>query len=190
MSDPLGPPTPGGVVVGTLTQAQRHKRKFDAVLTLEDPGARQTLRFTGSVRPGHLVLACEDADSEEFGYATMTAQQMEEALSFGRRHAQGSMLVHCVHGIGRSAACAIAILTDRAGPGSETQVVEEYFALRPFSAPNLVAIQHADRLLQRGGALVEALAAFEATSPVFAARRQRRWDYASQNPSLFALRVE
>lgn len=34
---PLALPVNGGVAVGSLAQARRHKRRFDGVITIEDP---------------------------------------------------------------------------------------------------------------------------------------------------------
>ncbi len=72
MSAPLPQPAPGQMAVASLAQAHRHKRKWDAVLTIEDPEARPSdqLRFSANPAPTHLVLSFEDADSEAFGYAT------------------------------------------------------------------------------------------------------------------------
>lgn len=49
-SPPMGASTrgmAGHLAIAGLRQAKRHKREFDAVITLEDPGARlaQQLRF-------------------------------------------------------------------------------------------------------------------------------------------------
>lgn len=62
---PLALPTPGGVSVGSLAQAKRHKRKFDAVITIEEPGARPNLRLRFAPDPGreHLVLQFEDVEA-------------------------------------------------------------------------------------------------------------------------------
>lgn len=188
MSTELALPAPGTIAVGSLAQARRHKRRYDALLTLEDPKAKpgDRLRFTAAPKPPHLVLAFEDADSEEYGYRTMTADQMEMVLAFGREHACGSLLVHCFHGVGRSAACALAILADRAGSGHDADAVARLFAIRPTATPNLVAVALADAALGRDGALVAALEEHEAADPTFAPRRTRRHRFALENPSLYA----
>ncbi len=191
MSDRLMPPAPGEIAIGSLAQASRHKRKYDALITLEDPKARagDRLRFTMNPKPPHLILAFEDADSEEFGYATMLPEQMERILSFGREHASGSMLIHCYHGVGRSAACGLAILADRMGPGMEAEAIARLFSIRPGATPNLIAIGHADAALGRNGALIAALRAHEDATPGFSALRARRHRYALENPSQYAMRT-
>ena len=191
MADRLTPPTPGGISIGSLAQASRHKRRYDALITLEDPRARpgDRLRFTMAPRPPHLILAFEDADSEEFGYATMLPEQMDRILSFGREHADGSILIHCFHGVGRSAACGLAILSDRMGPGMEAEAISTLFAIRPTATPNLIAIAHADAALDRKGSLIAALQAHEDATPGFAALRARRHRYALENPSQYTMRT-
>lgn len=191
MSTDVAPPRPGGVSVAGLSQAGKHKRRYDAVITLEDPRARpgDRLRFTKSPKPPHLVLAFEDVDSERHGYATMTAAQMERVVAFGRDNAEGSILVHCHHGVGRSAACALAILADRAGPGNEASAVAELFAIRPQATPNLIAVGHADAVLGRNGALAGALADHEARDASMAAKREARDELAVKRPELFTRRA-
>lgn len=183
----ITPPAPGALTVSSLSQAKKHKRSFDAVLTIEDPKAKfgAQLRFTNGPHP-HLVMKFEDADLESYGYATATAADVAQALAFAKEHAEGSLLVHCYHGIGRSAAIAIAILADRNGPGSEAAAVAAILEQRPLATPNLLVIAHADALLGLDGALIAALAASEAANPVKASARAKRHQFAIDNPGLFA----
>lgn len=183
MSTQLPPPAPGVLGVGGFSQANRHRRRWDAILTCEDPRERQTLRV--SDRP-QLVLAFEDCDDASLGYAVATRGQVEEALTFMREHREGSLLVHCMHGVGRSAALALAELADRLGPGNEEEAVSSLLALRPEATPNLIAVAHADDLLGRGGDLVNALQVSEAANPEKISARARRAQYARDNPSLYA----
>lgn len=191
-SDPsLEPARPGGVSVGSLSQARRAKHRFDAVLTLEDPAARTGHRLR--IQPGgpaHLVLRFEDADREEYGFATATESQVETAMAFGRTHAGRSLLVHCHHGVGRSTALAIAILADRMGPGSEASAIEQVVEQRRglVVTPNLVVIAHADRLLGRNGALERALRRSEAKRPSVARTRVDRHRLATEQPELYSKR--
>jgi len=66
LNDTAVRPAPGDVVVGSLSQARKHKRRFDAVITLEDPACRPAnrLRFTRRPSLPHLVLAFEDVDDD------------------------------------------------------------------------------------------------------------------------------
>lgn len=186
---PLALPTPGGVSVGSLPQAKRHKRKFDAVITIEEPGARPNMRLRFAPDPGraHLVLEFEDVDTDSLGIRVATLGDVERAVVFARSWTDRSLLVHCFHGVGRSAGIALAILADRLGPGNETQAMEQLLAVRPEVTPNLVAVALADELLQRSGRLVAAVEAWEATAPGLAEARATRLHFARTRPELYAL---
>ena len=183
MSTTLPQPLPGTVAVGGFAQANRHKRRWDAILTCEDPNERQRLRVND--RP-QLVLAFEDCDDASLGYAVATPEQVEQALAFLRDNREGSLLVHCMHGVGRSATLVLMDLADRLGPGRECEAVEQLLALRPEATPNLVVVAHADALLNREGALQAALLASEAANPAKLQARRNRHDFALANPGLYA----
>ena len=185
---PLALPEPGGVSVGSLPQAKRHKRKFDAVITIEEPGARPNLRLRFAPNPGraHLVLQFEDVDTDSLGIRVATLEDVERAVVFARFWTDRSPLVHCFHGVGRSAGVALAILADRLGPGNEAQALERLLAVRPKVTPNLVVVALADRLLERSGSLVAAVAAWEAFAPGLAEARAARLHFARTRPELYA----
>lgn len=185
---PLALPAPGGVSVGSLPQAKRHMRRFDAVITIEEPGARPNLRLRFAPDPGreHLVLQFEDVDTDSLGIRVATLEDVERAVVFARSWTDRSLLVHCFHGVGRSAGIALAILADRLGPGNETQALEQLLAVRPEVTPNLVVVALADELLQRSGGLVATVAEWEATAPGLAEARATRLHFATSRPELYA----
>lgn len=185
---PLALPSPGGVSVGNLPQAKRHKRKFDAVITIEEPGARPNLRLRFAPDPGreHLVLQFEDVDTDSLGIRVATQADVERAVAFARSWTDRSLLVHCFHGVGRSAGIALAILADRLGPGNEAQALERLLAVRPEVTPNLVVVALADELLRRSGMLVAAVAAWEVTAPGLTEARAMRLHFATTRPELYA----
>jgi predicted protein tyrosine phosphatase len=188
MSTPLAPPAPGSLSVGGLTQATKFKRKFDAIISLQDPKAKtnQKLVFNKGPIPPRLVVACEDFDLSTCGVIVATEDQMAEIIDFGRMHASGSLLIHCMHGIGRSAAAALTILADRMGRGEEAAAYAHLNAMRPECAPNLVMVALADRLLGRGGTLIAAVRDAEATMPAKLQRRANRLAYYEENRELYA----
>lgn len=188
MSTPLAPAVPGRLSVGSLAQANKHKRRFDAILTLQDPGSPMSKRlvFTRGAPPPRLVLEFEDFDYADRGVMVATFEQVHELLAFARQHESAALLVHCYHGVGRSAAAALAVLADRAGAGNEDMAVAELFALRPEATPNLVVTALADDVLGRQGALVAALSAWKQVRPQSRAQRARRLTFYEQNPGLFA----
>lgn len=179
-------PRPGDLAVAGLSQARKHKRRFDAVITLEDPECRPAnrLRFHRQPAPAHLVLAFEDVDDDTLGVQVATPDQVGEALAFARAQVGRTPLVHCYHGVGRSAAVALAILADRAGPGGEQAAMDQLLALRPQATPNLVVVKLADELLRRGGALVAAVSMGEDATPGLKEKRATRLQWLLSNPHL------
>lgn len=181
-------PRPGDLTVAGLSQARKHKRRFDAVITLEDPDCRlaNRLRFHRQPAPAHLVLAFEDVDDDTLGVRVATPDQIEEALAFARAQVDCALLVHCFHGVGRSTAVALAILADRAGPGGEQAALDHLLAIRPQATPNLVVVKLADEILRRGGALVAAVSMWEDAAPGLKERRATRLRWLLANPHLYS----
>ena len=188
MSTPLAIPAPGGIAVGSLSQAWKRWKRYDAVITAEDPRARPSMKLRIDREPftPQPVLHFEDCDRDDLGIRIATDDQIASALAFARTHATGSLLVHCRHGVGRSAAIALAILADRMGPDLEADAVAALLALRPEATPNLPAVAIADRLLGRDGALAAALAASESTRPSALSARSIRAEFLERNPGEYA----
>lgn len=188
MSTPIVQPAAGSLSVGSLTQANKFKRKFDAIISLQDPKAKtnRKLVFNKGPIPPRLVIEAEDFDHADRGVMVATPAQVAKILAFGREHAAGSLLVHCMHGVGRSAAAALAVLADRMGPGEEAAVYARILALRPEITPNLVIVAIADDLLGRNGALVTAVADGETANPAKGRMRATRLAFYEANSELYA----
>ncbi len=179
---------PGTVMVLGLSQARKRKRQFDAVITLEDPACRPAsrLRFHRHPSPAHLVLAFEDVDDDSLGIRVATPEQVAEALEFATRYTEAALLVHCFHGVGRSAAIALAIIADRLGAGQEPAAISKLLTIQPDATPNLVVVGHADQILGRQGGLIAAVERWEVNSPGLNEKREARRTFALANPGLYA----
>lgn len=171
-----------------LSRAQRIKRRnFDAVLTLEDVRCQKKnqLRFHTKPAPDHLILRFEDIDDDEYEYAIATEADVESIIAFGRKHVQSNnMLIHCFHGVGRSSAAALAILTDRLG--NADSALKEVLAIRPEAIPNLCVARLADTVLRTDGAMVAVLDALAARTPSVAEFRQQKRAFFEANRELYA----
>lgn len=179
--------TIGFIHVASLASARRRKRRYDAVLTIEDPGFRNGLRFHGAPHPSHLVLSFEDVDDDlRPRVASASAEQIEAGLRFGRENAGGSLLVHCKAGIARSTALALAIIADRAGDGREVDSVRTLLEVRPEAVPNLHVLALADDILGRGGRLTGAWNSVERSDPGYARHRAIKTRLLRDHPGLFA----
>jgi predicted protein tyrosine phosphatase len=188
MSTPLRTPEAGCIAISSLAQAKKHKRRYHAVITLEDPGCRlaDRLRFSTQPKPAHLVLQFEDVDDDSLGIRVATQRQVSEALSFAQAQNEGSLLVHCYHGVGRSAGIGLAILASRLGSGNEERALAELLEIRPEATPNLVVVKLADAILGRSGALVSAVAEWQKRTPGVLKARQDRAAFVRRAPHLYA----
>ena len=139
------------IAIMTLAAAQRHKREFDAVISIEDPDVQSRgLRFHQHPRPQHLVLQFADLDDpvpEPFAhravYRMATIEQINDALSFA--HGHENVLIHCPAGIGRSPALALGILAQRLE--DEAAAFKELERIRPEAVPNRHVLRLVDDLL-------------------------------------------
>jgi predicted protein tyrosine phosphatase len=78
-------------------------------------------------------------------------------LAEGLRSDTGRILLHCEAGVCRSSAAALIMYAYWLGPGREQEAMERVLSQRPVAIPNRRMVELADRLLDRGGRLVEAL---------------------------------
>jgi len=165
---------PGTITITGVRRARRIKRQFDAVITIEDPQTptRWQLRFHQLPQPIHLLLAFEDLDEAHQGIVTATEDHVEQAIVFGRQFEQAKLLIHCHAGIARSTAIALAIIADRCGPGREAEALEQMLQLQPEAVPNLMVMRHADRLLNRQGALLACVIEWDRERPWNRRRRE------------------
>ena len=81
--------------------------------------------------------------------------QLAEAL----RCDTGRVLIHCEAGVSRSSAAALIMYACWLGPGREQEAMDRVLSQRPIAMPNRRMVELADRLLERGGQLVNALSA-------------------------------
>jgi predicted protein tyrosine phosphatase len=79
-------------------------------------------------------------------------------LAEGLRSDTGRVLIHCEAGVSRSSAAALIMYAYWLGPGREQEAMERVLSQRPVAIPNRRMVELADRLLDRRGRLVEALA--------------------------------
>jgi predicted protein tyrosine phosphatase len=109
------------------------------------------------------VVSCKDAAALDA--RAPTAVDVREVLKYGRECLVASraepthLLVHCTHGASRSPAVAYAILCLWLGKGREVQARDFLLKIRPGAVPNLLVVAYADKLLRRGGTMVEAIQA-------------------------------
>ncbi len=150
----------GDLTVCSLFEAQKHKHDFDAVITLEDPGQQDLLRFSASPHPSHLILAFHDLDAPSLGRRLVDRHQVEQALQFARLHAGKRIMIHCHAGISRSPSILLAILADRMGSGNEQEAMDTTLSIAPQAAPNRLIVKITDDILGCDGRLVDVVENF------------------------------
>lgn len=172
-----------GITISGLSWAKKHKRDFARVISVSDPMAKRSsiLQFHQHPRPHHLTLRFADLDTPADGhFADFRAARLAcdtdvvNALSFDRPGE--SLLVHCHAGISRSTALAYAILCQRLGQCRELDAFQALLSLQPDAVPNLHVVRLADRLLDRGGAMLLPIMAHEADHPACGERRRANRD--------------
>ena len=104
-------------------------------------------------------------DAAALGVKAPTADDIREVLRYGRECLVASrvepthLLIHCTHGASRSPAAAYAILCLWLCKGREVQARDFLLKIRPGAVPNLLVVAYADKLIRRGGKMVEAIQA-------------------------------
>lgn len=92
----------------------------------------------------------------EFGATDEDVQRIIRLAERLRSHT-GKVLIHCEAGVSRSSATALIMYAYWLGPGREAEAMGRVLSQRPVAIPNRRMVELADRILDRGGRLVEAL---------------------------------
>ncbi|WP_421931818.1 tyrosine phosphatase family protein [Phenylobacterium sp.] len=128
------------------------------VISLLSPGASPPEL---ALPPGRrLHLAFNDIATPSDGLVAPNEAHLISLLAFletwDRRSA---LLIHCWAGISRSTAVGYVSACLRGGVGVEVVIAARLREVAPFATPNPLVIALADRLLQRGDAMVRAIKA-------------------------------
>lgn len=134
------------------------RRGFDYVVSIGEPRSRKP-RMLECV-PHKLRLEFDDVTygpdkCAEIGYRPPMASDIQKLVEF-LRTVKGPLLCHCAAGVSRSAAAAAIFVAMHTGPGQELQAMRYVEKIRPIAFPNKRMIGLADRILGRGGKLLEA----------------------------------
>ena len=116
----------------------------------------QLVREAGANAEVHSTVF-DDVEHAHGDYRPATPQHVRDVLDFCTDLGEGDhLLIHCMAGISRSTACAVAVLADHLGQGSERRAAEIVRSRRPQARPNRLVLSHADTLLGRNGVLLGA----------------------------------
>lgn len=133
-----------------------------------------------------LALRFDDIATSAYGsFQGPTMEDVSAVIEFGRRlrerKPEGRVVVHCLHGVSRSAAMALTLIADDLGARREEETVQRLLAqdVEGRMHPNPLIVSMADAALFRYGALDAALAA---VSPRYVKWRAF-WHEAATDPA-------
>ncbi|TAN56436.1 MAG: protein-tyrosine-phosphatase [Magnetospirillum sp.] len=131
------------------------------VLTILDPEWPDPEHFARFRPHRRTIWRFHDIVHPHEGQTHPTEADVRAILDYGRAlrtEAVAHLLIHCHLGLSRSTATAVILMTQD-NPGREAEAFEHLRVVRPFSWPNSRMVGMADALLERNGALVEAMRA-------------------------------
>jgi predicted protein tyrosine phosphatase len=82
-------------------------------------------------------------------------------LADSLRTSVGKVLIHCEAGVSRSSAAALIMYAYWFGEGREWDALERVLQQRPMALPNALMVSIADKLMERGGRLIEVVKFYE-----------------------------
>ena len=152
-------------VCGRGELSQFKMRGITHLLSLDSPGSPTATPewFTGI----HWHLAFVDVESKRmaaiFGVEPPDKNDVKLILEFGdmclanSRSSETHLLIHCLAGVSRSSAAAYAIICKLLGAGCEVAAYKHLLHIRPCASPNGLVVKYADQLLDRNGAMIQAI---------------------------------
>ncbi|WP_341895987.1 protein-tyrosine-phosphatase [Ferrovibrio terrae] len=129
------------------------------ILGILDPGTPQPDGYVHHPKALRDEFRFYDIVTEQDGRSMPTEHDVAAILKVGEKLAVQPvrhLLVHCYAGVSRSTASAVTLMAQR-NPARAADIFAALGDIRPKAWPNSVMIAHADRLLNLGGTLVEAL---------------------------------
>ncbi|MEM7423964.1 MAG: protein tyrosine phosphatase [Pseudomonadota bacterium] len=138
--------------------------------TLRVSGARSLLTLLSidapftppqELAPGQwLRISMHDLAEPRHGFVAPSEAHVAEILDFGRAwDRRAPLIVHCHAGISRSTAAAYVIAAALQPDRDEAELARDLRKQSPSATPNPMIIAHADKLLDRDGRMVRAIAA-------------------------------
>lgn len=107
----------------------------------------------------HLALNFSDITVEIFGHTLPNESHVEKLLAFVRRWDQKApMLIHCFAGVSRSTAAAFVAACALVPHRDETEIAWAVRKYSPTAMPNARLVAIADKMLERKGRMMEAIA--------------------------------
>lgn len=106
----------------------------------------------------HLRIAINDITAPHGELVHPESHHIATLIGFADKWAQdGPLVVHCLAGISRSSAAAFIVACTLNQNARETTIADTLRAASKTAQPNLLMVQLADELLDRGGRMIAAI---------------------------------
>lgn len=138
--------------------AQQGCTDVTCLVSIGEPHNELPLGFENVARRLRLTFA--DHVDGEYGPTEEDVRRIIE-LAESLRSATGKVLIHCEAGVSRSSAAALIMHAYWLGSGREREALERVLKQRSIARPNRLMVSLADKLLRRGGRLVEVVKSHE-----------------------------
>ncbi len=133
-------------------------RRPECVVSLMSPTAAPVVLPPSNAR--HLELRFNDIGEPRPGLTEPDKSHVAAMLAHAKSvDLEDTVLVHCWAGVSRSPAGAFILACARSERGMEPIIARRLRQAAPYATPNPRMIALADALLDRGGAMIEAIAA-------------------------------
>jgi len=134
----------------------------DAVVSIGAPGTKAPSGFNPD-HPRHLRLEFDDVESDvpAFGDEQVRPPRrdhIQQLVDSAEEILDAEIVyVHCSAGISRSPAASYILRCIERGAGEEKEAFEDVLEDTPNATPNRKMVEIADKLLERGGAMISVL---------------------------------
>jgi predicted protein tyrosine phosphatase len=149
------------IVVCPLNAVEMQIVRHSASHLISLLGPEHMIETPGSiVADRHLRLSLHDIAAPMAGYTEPRETHVAEMVRFIRTWDRAApMVIHCWAGISRSTAAAFTAQCIFHPDRPERELAEELRAASPTATPNRLIVAAADRILERGGRMIEAVEA-------------------------------
>jgi predicted protein tyrosine phosphatase len=142
------------VCPGSAVETLLAREPVDHLLTLVSPDAEVGARAVPAT-----VLRFNDITEPRAGLVAPHAEMVHAIIALGRElPPDATLLVHCYAGVSRSPAAAYVLACAASVAGDERAIAQRLREASPKATPNALMVCLADEILQRGGAMREAIA--------------------------------
>ena len=152
---------PYDITICGIPDLDSHREKgVTHVLSIIDPDEPDPSAFKRYKGVRRLLIRCDDVVAPYAGFQPPSREDVQKLIEFGATLTDeahdGHLLIHCHAGISRSTAAAGIIMAQH-NAGKEVEAFQHLLDMRPHAWPNTRIVQFADDLLDRNGAIMEAL---------------------------------